>query len=53
MPLPPRDFSKIGPNEGERFPDIVLPDQTGRLLDLHTARSGRKAIVVFYRSAEW
>jgi peroxiredoxin len=53
MPLPPRDFSTIGPNEGERFPDIVLPDQGGRVIDLHAARAGRKAIVVFYRSAEW
>jgi len=53
MPLPPRDFSKIGPNAGERFPDIVLPDQSGCAVDLHAARAGRKAIVVFYRSAEW
>ena len=53
MPLLPRDFSKIGPNEGERLPDVVLPDQTGRSVDLHAARAGRKAIVVFYRSAEW
>jgi peroxiredoxin len=53
MPLPPRDFSKVGPNEGERFPDVRLPDQTGRIVDLHPARAGRKAMVVFHRSAEW
>ena len=53
MPLPPRDFRKIGPNEGDRFPAVVLPDQTGRAVDLHAARAGRKAIVVFYRSADW
>ncbi len=53
MTLPPRDFRKIGPNEGERFPDVVLSDQRGRVVDLHAARAGRKAIVVFYRSAEW
>jgi hypothetical protein len=53
MPLPLRDFRKIGPNEGERFPDVVLSDQSGRVIDLHAARAGRKAIVVFYRSAEW
>jgi peroxiredoxin len=53
MPPPPRDFSKIGPNEGEHFPDVVLSDQSGRVVDLHAARAGRKAIVVFYRSAEW
>lgn len=37
MPLPPRDFNTIGPNEGERFPDVVLRDQTGRSVDLHAA----------------
>ncbi len=52
MPLPPRDFSRIGPNQGERFPDIRLPDQTGQPVNLHVARAGRKAIVVFYRSAQ-
>jgi hypothetical protein len=53
MPLPPRDFGKIGPNEGEPFPDVVLPDQTGTAVDLHRARAGRRAIVVVHRSAEW
>ena len=53
MPLPPRDVRHIGPNEGERFPDIRLPDQTGQPIDLHSARAGRQALVVFYRSAEW
>jgi hypothetical protein len=53
MPMPPRDFSQLGPNEGERFPGVLLPDQTGTAVDLHGARAGRKAIVVFHRSAEW
>ena len=53
MPLPPRDFSTIGPNEGDRFPDVRLLDQTGTMVDLHAARAGRKALVVFHRSAEW
>jgi peroxiredoxin len=53
MPLPARDFTKIGPNEGERFPDIQLPDQGGLMVDLHAARGARKALVVFYRSADW
>jgi len=53
MPLPPRDFSRIGPNEGEYFPDVCLPDQTGTPVDLHVARAGRQALVVFHRSAEW
>jgi hypothetical protein len=53
MPLPPRDFDRIGPSEGEPFPDIRLPDQHGTTIDLHAARAGGKALVVFYRSADW
>ena len=51
MSLPPRDFTKIGPNEGERFPEIRLPDQRGTVVDLHAERGPRKALVVFHRSA--
>jgi peroxiredoxin len=53
MPLPSRDFQRIGPIPGERFPDVRLPDQTGTVIDLHQTRGGRPALVVFYRSAEW
>lgn len=51
--LRPRDFHTIGPREGERLPDIRLPDQSGAAVDLHAARKDRKALVVFHRSAEW
>jgi hypothetical protein len=51
--LRPRDFDTIGPREGERLPDIRLPDQSGAAVDLHAARKDRKALVVFHRSAEW
>jgi hypothetical protein len=47
------DCDRMGPRVGERFPDIVLPDQHGRPVDLHKARAGRKGLVVFYRSASW
>ncbi len=53
MPLRPREFATIGPREGERFPDVRLPDQSGAVQDLHATRGGRKALVVFHRSAEW
>ena len=53
MPLPRRDFRAIGPKEGQRFPEVRLSDQTGALVDLHAHRTGRPALVVFYRSAEW
>lgn len=47
------DFSYIGPAVGERFPDVSLPDQHGRIIDLHQTRAGRPAVVLFHRSASW
>lgn len=51
--FPPTDFSAIGPQVGERFPDIVLPDQHGTPIDLHTTRGRRRALIIFHRSARW
>jgi peroxiredoxin len=51
--LPVVDFSRVGPSTGSRFPDVSLPDQTGRLVDLHAELGDRRALVVFYRSARW
>jgi peroxiredoxin len=51
--LPALDFDRIGPQVGSRFPDLRLADQTGRLIDLHAERAGRRALVVVYRSAAW
>ncbi len=51
--LPFVDFATVGPAVGERFPNLVLPDQHGRPVDLHAAREGRRALVVFHRSAGW
>ena len=48
-----QDFDRMGPRVGERFPDVVLPDQHGQSFDLHKTRAGRKGLVVFYRSAGW
>ena len=47
------DYSQIGPALGDLFPDFELPDSEGRLVSLHSWRNGRRAIVVFYRSAVW
>ena len=47
------DFTKIGPALGERFPDVILPNQHGQRVNLHQTRHGRRALVVFYRSAGW
>jgi peroxiredoxin len=51
--LPILDFSTIGPRVGTRFPDVQLPDQTARQVDLHVERGGRRALIVIYRSARW
>lgn len=47
------DFSAIGPAVGSRFPDVVLPDQTGRPVSLHEHRDGAPGLVVVHRSADW
>jgi len=47
------DFTTLGPAVGERFPDVILPDQHGQRINLHQVRNGRRALVVFYRSASW
>lgn len=51
--LPVIDFSSIGPMVGEPLPDIRLRNQRGEQVDLHRARAGRRALVVFHRSAGW
>ena len=51
--LSPVDFASLGPAVGSVFPDVLLPDQTGKPLSLHEYRRGRPALVVFHRSADW
>jgi len=52
-PTSSRNYADIGPAVGKRFPDVRLPGPAGDLIDLHQARAGRPAVVVFYRSARW
>ena len=49
---PAADFP-TGPDIGVRLPDIVLPDQHGRFVDVHAHRGDLGAVVVFHRSAYW
>jgi hypothetical protein len=51
MPFPFVDVANIGPRVGQVFPRVQLPDQTGRIVDLHAERAGRRALVIFHRSA--
>ena len=47
------DMTEIGPLVGATFPDFQLPDAGGQTISLHDWRAGRRALVVFYRSANW
>ena len=42
-----------GPDVGQRLPDIALPDQSGRPVNIEAARDGGRALVVFHRSLRW
>ncbi len=52
-PIPEVDVGSLGPAVGQRFPNVVLPDQNGSPVDLHQHRAGRPAVIVFHRSADW
>lgn len=52
-PLPEVDFDGVGPPMGTRFPNLVLPNQDGDLIDLDKARGNRRALVVIHRSVVW
>ncbi len=47
------DGTPTGPDIGERLPDWVLTDHTGRTIGFHADRGDAKAAVVFFRSAVW
>ena len=53
IPITEIDGDAIGPQVGERFPDMTLSDQSGNMIDLHEHRAGRKALFVVHRSADW
>lgn len=50
---PSDDNFPTGPDIGEMLPGFVLTDQFGRSVDLHESRGGRRALVLFHRSARW
>jgi hypothetical protein len=49
---PPEGFP-TGPAIGERVPGFRLPNQRGVEIDFDVDRAGRKAVVLFQRSAVW
>jgi hypothetical protein len=42
-----------GPEVGERLPEIVLPSQSGAMVNLEQARGNKRALVLFHRSVRW
>jgi cytochrome oxidase Cu insertion factor (SCO1/SenC/PrrC family) len=46
------DFS-TGPAIGEPLPDFTLSDQRGEPVNFSRARDGKRALVIFHRSARW
>ena len=56
QPSPPRekvDVSKLGPQVGQRVPDLSLKDQTGKVQTLQSIMGPKGAMLVFLRSADW
>jgi len=47
------DYQAIGPAEGALFPDFELPNADGQRVRLHEWRAGRRALMIFFRSAAW
>ncbi len=45
--------ASTGPKIGDRLPDFELPDANGQLVNFHEDRAGKKAALIFYRSAVW
>ena len=42
-----------GPAIGEPLPGFTLPDQRGEPVDVHAARAGGRAFLVFVRGTAW
>ncbi len=50
---PETDDFPTGPAVGELLPDFTLPDQNNNMVNFTAARQGKRAMVVFHRSARW
>jgi peroxiredoxin len=51
--MPATDEFAKGPDVGHPLPDFTLPDQTGTMVNFDSFRDGRRAMVMFHRSAGW
>lgn len=50
---PSDDDFPTGPEVGTVLPDFTLTDQHGHAVNFHESRGGRRALVLFHRSARW
>ena len=51
--MPESDDFPTGPAVGEPLPDFTLNDQHNQAVNFSRARDGKRALVVFHRSARW
>ncbi len=51
--FPAEEGFPTGPAVGDAMPDFELPNQDGEVVSFQKVRGGKKAAVVFYRSAVW
>ncbi len=49
----PAEGFPTGPDVGDPIPAIVLPDQSGAMVDVQANLGSAGAVVVFHRSAYW
>jgi len=47
------DVTTLGPQVGERLPDLSLPDQHGQPRTLSSLMGPKGLVLVFNRSADW
>ena len=47
------DVSKLGPQVGDRVPDLSLKDQNGKTWTIQSIMGTKGAMLVFVRSADW
>lgn len=45
--------TEVGPRVGDRFPEVILPDQNGTSTSLRELLKAGEVLVLFHRSALW
>jgi len=53
LPTDMPDVTRLGPQIGQRVPDFMLSDQTGKPRTLQSLMGAKGLMLVFARSADW